>query len=1743
MADTLVLGSQQFLISTDVAYIEFKIWGGGGAGENVNDLVNPFVRGPGGDGGDTTFLGLTAGGGKGGNLQVTDAGKGGVATDVYGWGNRGVTLTIDDGENAAGYADPALINVTDNSKGEGGKIGNNQRGNGGNGDLGRKTYVSNVTHVFNNTTDVTQDLGNSPDITVTPQNLTSDGENCGKPSNGKHYSIDFVTNYINSDYSLSISNIQQQAAGGGTNGAPYTLDGTGNKNASGFDVWFCASGATTTLVTGETVTPYGGYCETCPSSLEYMYTLPGNCGTNQDPKTFIMCGQRFDTYTTYETPKNTFIRSFTITTTGQKIGVIGMGGGGGAAISGTITRAQFEASDVYSLGSVHDIVSGTGGQTTGIGGTVPAEDGGDGSIELFIVYKPRIEFYNVSATEIKKGECVTFSWRTIGDADTFVWTEGNIANVLLTSTETVCPQESTNYTARANGLGGFSDFFTLRIEVYELPTGSVDVPVSVDYGVESFDIEYTVNYANIQNTLDVIYLDVDGVSTVHETIQLEVNNTALANSEPIDYTRTETISYTPDWNDKGPRYIQFRLNVEGDGGTAQFPDSGGYYDTFVVIDETPDNILVPDTVGVIKSDPDVRSPSEEEGPPLLTDLMYVNDIDIPVEVSAGNPIKVRVNNQGEWFDLRDTGIAPGIPQGKSIEEDEEIVEIVEGPFESVQFAQEEEITERSSNLEVEEADPDNVKKLALYATSLDIPGYSAYDHPAWSGFMNQYATHPYDTSSDANNLPNGTGGINFTATYSGDYTITAAVDNVGTACLNGTCTRAGGFRGNGNSTSRFYSAGSNVNVTWDFYNTTGSSNFDSNPCAMSWKVEGPDQPAAPGASLDASGSGIIAGNCVTLTWSSSGNRNSASASWRSSPGFSGSDTICPDITTTYTYTVCGEGGCTTVQEQVVVYIPPTVNFYADKYYIKNGESVTLYWATSGDANTLVWVAGNLSNTLLTSQTTVTPATTTTYTLRVSGAGGTSPDYSVTIVVYEPPEGDFSVPAVIDYGTASFDVEWEAKYANIKVRLRITTIDLDNNNVVTNEDLPLANSAEAGQGADNDTSGTYTHTPTWGNRGPSLIRFALELEGDGGNTTLASQDVLVNIDQTPDNILIPDSIGVIKSFEPVISPEGDVLSDLLLVDDVDIPVEVKATNPILVSVNNDQNTWQKIRSFGAPAVPVGNDIEEDAEIVEVEVESVSTSSEPEELQVVEANPNIVRTAAHGDIDYANLITCISIIDESSPSATTHSNDWASFRNNYPDRTFYLLQATFRTDPPQGNPIYGLNRLNRPSNFLNDPYAYTVQVNRDDETVNISDWFTICGLQNVPAGSYVSVWLDISGSMREVDVANSKLAFEAKCAQAGIIIILETSDSGERWIPGHNKDLPPSGFISSDKSQVKEGEQFELTWVAFGEVTQVTITNYNNNQPLTFTGHDDLTITATTTFTMTISGTTGATTTRSVTVTLIPKPVFNIYFQGDTSLNDIVRKPGVNTQLNWSTTPTGSGETLTWTSGNLANVLLTSQEIVSPADTITYCGYVTGPGGTSDTKCATIRVSQYVTLSGDAPGTIDYGTATVTTSYTTKYSDISMKLEVFFTYLDGSSSNTPVFTDDTLLHPTSYELNPTAPDFNEVADEEIDFDMSGYWNDIGPSVITFRYTAEGTAGTEVVNITTLVNIDQTPDNFLIPDSIGLIKNEEPVISPEDGPLDTMLPINDIDVPVEILSNYPIKVQKNLDGSWVDVRDLDP
>ena len=135
-----------------------------------------------------------------------------------------------------------------------------------------------------------------------------------------------------------------------------------------------------------------------------------------------------------------------------------------------------------------------------------------------------------------------------------------------------------------------------------------------------------------------------------------------------------------------------------------------------------------------------------------------------------------------------------------------------------------------------------------------------------------------------------------------------------------------------------------------------------------------------------------------------------------------------------------------------------------------------------------------------------------------------------------------------------------------------------------------------------------------------------------------------------------------------------------------------------------------------------------------------------------------------------VTCISVIDESSPTATTIASDWSSFRNNYPNRPFYLLYP----------PPYGVSALKVPAAYYTDPRAFgPIQINRDNGfIVPRSDWFALCNLAALPAGSRVALAIDNSGSMTTSSVEASYDFFMQRCAAAGITVILRTM-SGERW----------------------------------------------------------------------------------------------------------------------------------------------------------------------------------------------------------------------------------------------------------------------------------------------------------------------------------------------------------------------------
>ncbi len=82
---------------------------------------------------------------------------------------------------------------------------------------------------------------------------------------------------------------------------------------------------------------------------------------------------------------------------------------------------------------------------------------------------------------------------------------------------------------------------------------------------------------------------------------------------------------------------------------------------------------------------------------------------------------------------------------------------------------------------------------------------------------------------------------------------------------------------------------------------------------------------------------------------------------------------------------------------------------------------------------------------------------------------------------------------------------------------------------------------------------------------------------------------------------------------------------------------------------------------------------------------------------------------------------------------------------------------------------------------------IVVNRDNNNAaNVSDWYTICGLDSVPSGSKIALFIDSSGSMTRNTVRKSFELLLSKC-QARNITIVTTENALEDWITPFNKNL--------------------------------------------------------------------------------------------------------------------------------------------------------------------------------------------------------------------------------------------------------------------------------------------------------------------------------------------------------------------
>ena len=454
--------------------IVFTLQGAGGGGEYVNRVTG--VPAPGTSAGDTTFLGMTAGGGQGGGIGGrNEGGNGGIAST----GNFDYSNPLSPGTD---------VNLNDGQRGQvnGGGISGGttaNRGDGGNGTSDEVKYTSTVSHIFTNSPPYyVGTITTSGDIDVEVKNPSTTGAPCGTYSWSRHYLVKFKFPFDNNAYSTRINNPYptQTAAGGSFSGYAQF----GSKTASEVGVWWC------------------------------KYRLSGG-GT-----------------------VNSFVRNFILEVEGKRSSLKGRGGGGGAQIEGTIDRLDLAERGLLNIET--ELVIGLPGEENGATNLAPfAADGEAGAASVYIEYETRtyINVKNNETNTIILGQSAVIEWAVTGDAD-WALVEPGISpqGSNFVSEFTVTPTVTTEYFVRADGvIGGFSESSVI-LNVIQPPTVGLDGPVESDYG-KDITLSYEATQVGTSLTLRPVFYFLGGgtLSGEEYNVSLPIGDDV---NDTIDYDLT-----------------------------------------------------------------------------------------------------------------------------------------------------------------------------------------------------------------------------------------------------------------------------------------------------------------------------------------------------------------------------------------------------------------------------------------------------------------------------------------------------------------------------------------------------------------------------------------------------------------------------------------------------------------------------------------------------------------------------------------------------------------------------------------------------------------------------------------------------------------------------------------------------------------------------------------------------------------------------------------------------------------------------------------------------------------------------------------------------------------------------------------------------------------------------------------------------------------------------------------------------
>ena len=323
----------------------------------------------------------------------------------------------------------------------------------------------------------------------------------------------------------------------------------------------------------------------------------------------------------------------------------------------------------------------------------------------------------------------------------------------------------------------------------------------------------------------------------------------------------------------------------------------------------------------------------------------------------------------------------------------------------------------------------------------------------------------------------------------------------------------------------------------------------------------------PSLTLNINPSSIIQGQNATISWSTY-NSTSRSISGIGNVSSSGSQTISPSSTSTYTlsgnyysYTSAN------TSKTITVYQPPSITFTVDNSQINAGGNTILRWNVSGSVST-VTISPAIGSTNISSTAVITPTSTTTYTLFASGPGGTG-SAIVTVTVSDPPTVTINGPISVNYGD-NIIISHQMTKATTTYQLQISEIDLDDN-------VTTASISPVNLGPGPSANSTYTHVVAYHTRGPRAITYTLYGVGQSGLSDTDQIYVPINIDQTPNAIDIPSSEDKLRDEEPIITPNVEVTTEQIVVEDIDVPVEVKSNYPVQVEIENGE-VWYNIRQI-------------------------------------------------------------------------------------------------------------------------------------------------------------------------------------------------------------------------------------------------------------------------------------------------------------------------------------------------------------------------------------------------------------------------------------------------------------------------------------------------------------------------------------------------------------------------------------